>query len=421
MSEGKGSGPRAWTSPADLRARLLREWERGLLPASLVGGPNLFPLRIKLKGPSSRELSDYFGEARSWISGLAEEASSPGYRLETKAIEHRQLGANDVPVAAVFEKPEDALAYIGKRRDAARLTRLAGEIVSSFPELGSWIIKRPLVVLEREADWPALLATLAWFRAHPRSGLYARQIDAPGVHSKFVETHRGLLSELLDIVLPSGTADGSTAENSATVTGAALFARRYGLRDKPSRVRFRVLDPALRLCVGIARSPTELRPEELSLLSEDFARLFPTRDPDWSPCVFITENEINFLAFPEVTGSLIIFGSGYGFSALAPAEWLHRCRIHYWGDLDSHGFAILDQLRADFPGAQSLLMDRRTLLEHRELWTSELSPTKAELTRLSSEERELYDDLRFDRLAPALRLEQERIRFSWVESALKEI
>jgi hypothetical protein len=203
------------------------------------------------------------------------------------------------------------------------------------------------------------------------------------------------------------------------VDGSAPFARRYGLREKPSRVRFRVLDPALELRVGMARSPTELRPEELSLLSEDFARLFPTRDPDWLPRVFITENEINFLSFPTVAGSLIVFGSGYGFSSLASAEWLHRCRIHYWGDLDSHGFAILDQLRADFPEVESLLMDRRTLLEHRELWTSELSPTKAELTRLEPEERELYDDLRFDHLAPALRLEQERIRFSWVESALK--
>ena len=33
--------------------------------------------------------------------------------------------------------------------------------------------------------------------------------------------------------------------------------------------------------------------------------------------MFITENEINFLAFPHVTDSLIIFGGGYGFETLA--------------------------------------------------------------------------------------------------------
>ena len=274
------------------------------------------------------------------------------------------------------------------------------------------------MTLEREADWPAILATLGWFRAHPRSGLYARQIDAPGVHSKFVETHRALLSELLDIVLPQCAVDGSSC---GPLSGSALFARRYGLREKPGRVRFRALDSGLALHVGIARAPSDLEVQELCIPSEDFARLFPSRGAE-GPCnVFITENEINFLAFPAVAGSLIVFGSGYGFSSLERAEWLHRCRILYWGDLDSHGFAILDQLRADFPDAESLLMDRSTLLEHRELWTSEGTPTKAELTRLRSDERELYDDLRYDRLAPALRLEQERIRFSWVESALEGI
>ena len=63
-------------------------------------------------------------------------------------------------------------------------------------------------------------------------------------------------------------------------------------------------------------------------------------------------------------------------------------------------------------------MDRATFLAHRDLWTSEGSPTKADLTRLRPEECDLYDDLRYDRLAPSLRLEQERIGFSWVESAL---
>jgi hypothetical protein len=371
-------------------------------------------MRLKLKGPSARELSELFGEARSWIAGLIEGAGSPGYRLEMKAIEHRQLGANDIPIAAIFDRPEDALAFIGKRRDASRLLRLAGEIGTAFPELGDWIVKRPLVVLEREADWPALLATLAWFRAHPRSGLYARQIDAPGVHSKFVETHRGLLAELLDIILPSEAVDSEAV-------GALSFARRYGLREKPARVRFRVLDPALGLRVAMAASSSEPRPEELGLLSADFARLFPPQGADTLPRVFITENEVNFLAFPAVAGSLIVFGSGYGFAAIALAEWLHRCRVLYWGDLDTHGFAILDQLRADFPDAGSLLMDRKTLLAHRELWTSEATPTKAELGRLRPDERALYDDLRYDRLAPALRLEQERIGFAWVESALKGI
>jgi hypothetical protein len=402
----------AWTSPDGLRDRVLREWDKGALPASIIGGPELFPLRLRLKGPGSDELAERFEEARGWIASLSESAASPGYRLEWKEINHRQLGRNRVPVAAVFDEAEDALAFAGKRREAARLRRLASDIGAAFPLLGDWLLRHPSIVLEREADWPTLLAALAWFRTHPRPGLYARQIDAPGVHSKFVEGNRGLLAELLDIVLPPEAVDRSSS-------GASGFARRYGLREKPRRVRFRALDPGLDLALGFAGSASRLRIDQLTLLDEDFARLFPARGAPELRQVFITENEINFLSFPDREGSLIVFGAGYGFAALAQAEWLRACRIRYWGDLDTHGFAILDQLRADFPEAESLLMDRATLLAHRRLWTAESSPAKAELSRLRPDEAELYDDLRADRMAVALRLEQERIGFAWVESALK--
>ncbi len=43
---------------------------------------------------------------------------------------------------------------------------------------------------------------------------------------------------------------------------------------------------------------------------------------------------------------------------LAQADWLARCQVSYWGDIDTHGFAILDQLRTYIPHAHSLLMDR---------------------------------------------------------------
>ena len=44
-----------------------------------------------------------------------------------------------------------------------------------------------------------------------------------------------MLAELLDLALP-------TEAIEPTATGAAQFARRYGFRDKPLRVRFRWLD-----------------------------------------------------------------------------------------------------------------------------------------------------------------------------------
>ncbi len=111
--------------------------------------------------------------------------------------------------------------------------------------------------------------------------------------------------------------------------------------------------------------------------------------------VFITENEINFLAFPPLKNSLLIFGAGYGFEMLRPAQWLARCRIHYWGDIDTHAFATL--------------------------WGEEEKPTQRDLPRLTAPESALYDDLRDNRIRKNLRLEQERIGFGWVEAALKVV
>jgi len=114
----------------------------------------------------------------------------------------------------------------------------------------------------------------------------------------------------------------------------------------------------------------------------------------------------------------VIFGAGYGFDMLADMDWLARCPIYYWGDIDTHGFAILDQLRARFAQVESFLMDRATLLAFESQWGEESAPTLRDLPRLTQPEQALYDDLRDNRLRKNLRLEQERIGFEWVKAAL---
>jgi hypothetical protein len=247
------------------------------------------------------------------------------------------------------------------------------------------------------------LAVVAWLRAHPRPGVYLRQVDAPGVDSKFIETHRGVLTELLDLSLPPEAID-------SLATGAAQFARRFGFLDKPVRIRFRLLDPALPSLPGCAEPP------DVTLDVASFAALaLPVER------VFITENETNFLAFPPAARAIVVFGAGYGWEALARAAWLHGCRLHYWGDIDTHGFAILDQLRSHFPHVASFLMDRETLLAHRLHWGEEPDPACHDLSRLTPEEAAVYDELRFDRLQPRLRLEQERIGYGWLGDTLTGI
>jgi hypothetical protein len=379
-----------WTTPADLRRQVHRLWDNGRLLSASLNGENLFPLELRLRGPDTRALSERFEEVRQWIRELESENQ---YAIEWREINHRLLGRNRVPSRVVVPGEREALELIGKTEDAARFHCLAAVTRENLPELVPWLARRPLVALENAADWDRILAVLAWFHAHPRSGLYLRQLDIAGVDTKFIEARKPLLAQLLDIVVAPQPEQRS-------------FEARYGLLSKPSQIRFRILDQRLAI-----RGLTDL-----AVPAREFATLdLPVER------VFITENEINGLAFPPVPGGLVVFGLGYGLDRLSEARWLHRGALHYWGDIDTYGFHILDRLRVLFPGAQSFLMDRETLLEHTALWVRESTTYDGELPLLTSAERALHEDLRHNRLGHRVRLEQERIPFGWLLQALRHV
>ena len=49
------------------------------------------------------------------------------------------------------------------------------------------------------------------------------------------------------------------------------------------------------------------------------------------------------------------------------------------------------------------------------------NPVRADLPRLTPEERMLYDDLRDNRIRQGLRLEQEYVGFGWMNRRLQEL
>lgn len=389
-----------WTTPADLRAQLLRLWERGEMLRALIRDESVWPLRLALRGPGSADVTARFDAVRAWAAGIT---SMPHVRVEWREVRHRIQGPQRIPAQVWVDHADDALTLIGRRREAQTWRRLWETTRAELPPLLSWLERRPLQALELADRWPRLLAIVHWVMAHPRPDVYLRQVDAPGIDSKFIEAHRACLTELLDLVLPADAID-------ARATGVAGFARRYGFRDKPVRVRLRLLDAAIAMIPGCAGHP------DVTLDAASFAVLdLPVQR------VFITENEINFLAFPAVRGSIAVFGAGYGWDALAQAHWLSGTDVHYWGDIDTHGFAILDQLRDHLPHAASFLMDRATLLAHEAHWGEEPDPLRHELHRLTDDERALFDDLRDHRIRRHLRLEQERVGFRWLSDRLDAV
>lgn len=382
----------ACTSPLELRAQVQKWWDQGVLLAEFVQGQSSFPRRLRLLTPSSGELSARFDEARKWADELRRGALH--YRVEERELRHRVLGNNTVPDAVWVDSLEAALAFIDRTSDAQIFAAQAEATRLRQPLLLRWLTRRPMTALALADAWSRLLAVVEWLQAHARPGIYLRQVDIAGVDSKFIETHRSVLSELLDLALPPEAVD-------TAASGTGQFARRYGFIDKPLRIRFRLLGEPRDYGCDIAVTQAAFEALHLGVSR-----------------VFITENEVNFLAFPPVPGAVVIFGAGYGFEVLANAAWLRACSVFYWGDIDTHGFAILDQLRLVLPQAQSLLMDRATLLAHADHWGEEPAPVSRDLARLTDEERSLFDDLRDNRFKPRLRLEQERLGFGWVEKAL---
>jgi hypothetical protein len=188
--------------------------------------------------------------------------------------------------------------------------------------------------------------------------------------------------------------------------GAAAFERRFGFRFKPARIRFRTLDPDFTI-MGLS---------DMEIPEHDFCHL-----PIMPDTLFIVENDINGLAFPDFPRAMVIFGLGYALSALSNALWIQECPIWYWGDIDTHGFAMLDQIRHYFPQTRSFLMDEATLMSHRRLWGRETAPATRDLPLLTPDEARVYDALRHNQLAPLVRLEQEQISFSQVRRVVKAI
>jgi hypothetical protein len=386
-----------WTRPADVVGQVERLWARGRLLGLSESDDPFFPFLLRFRGPTRQELGSRFEEARAWIRELEAGSTAHGYEVSFEEIAHRQLGANRIPSGIFVPTQAVALRMIGRVRSANRFHALRQRIGGAFPALGPWIARNPMKVLNVEEEWAGLLEVLAWFRDHLRSGLYRRQLEIQGVDTKFIERHRGLLTELLSHILQ---------HPASGMEKGVSFDKRFGLREKPFLVRFRLLDEALRI-QGLA---------DLTVPVEDLAQLDLRVDD-----VIVTENEVNGLTLPARSRTLVLFGQGYAVERLAEVHWLARRRLLYWGDIDTHGFAMLDRFRRVFPGAASLMMDRATLLEHEQMWVEERDQYLEALRHLDASEDALHRELLSGVHGDRVRLEQERIGFGWVKAALARL
>lgn len=366
----------------------LRKKALNLYPAVLRSahtGEAFFPKNIPADKQPDADLATLHRQLAPLVAASKERVGF-GYTIRYERRKTRLHGIQDLPGAFVFETQDDFLLFLGKINELNQFKRDATSIVQHFPILAGWLTAYPLRVVEYAGCWDDLLAVCHWFMTDwTPNRYYLRELTAP-VHTKFVEQHKAILTQILDVLLGEQV-------NTSTVS----FEHRFRLRYDEPLVRVRLLDATMPGFRDVSLPVSEFR-----------AAHFPARR------VFIMENKMNFLAFPEVPKAVAIWGSGFQVGNLKNNDWLTNTEIFYWGDLDAHGFQILSQLRGYYPHTQSLLMDRETLHRFRADWGAGAPTAVPRLPGLTEEEHNMFDFLKNNNL----RLEQEKIPQDWLVSAL---
>lgn len=376
-------------TPSDLRRRAqalyrrdARAWAADAEAAPVIDLPLHPPTQAAV-------LADLAG-AIAWVGEWREESRVASLEVTWTTRRWSSAGVQQVP-ERVRVTGADAIAELSGETDAFRrmrtrcytlrrdLTDAGADPAAIIPVLTR---HAGTVAALPGADFAVLSDVVEWLMANPVSGRRPRELPIRGIDTKWLGSHRSLVEALVGVA-----------------TGEAGL----GLSTSQSTVRIRALDPDLAIG-GL---------DDLAAPAPALAAL------DIAPAtVVIIENLETFLALPPISGAVAIHGSGYAAVRAADFPWVRVARVLYWGDLDSDGFAILDQVRAAGLEVASVLMGAATLEAYRDLWVPDPKPVTRALEHLDAGEAEALAALR-EHGWP--RLEQERIPWEAATRVLGEV
>lgn len=348
---------------------------------SIVEESSFFPLIITgNKKPSENTV--VFEKELSALIKSSKEKKGYGYTIEYQMVKTKQHGRQDIPMCISFQSESDYLKFIHKENETLKFRNDIRNIFRSFHELKDWVYKYPNKIIEN--NWDDLLKVCTYFKNNPKSYLYIRELPIQ-VHTKFIEHNKSVIKELLDIII----AEHVNKEEKQ-------FERRFNLKYDETLVRFRILDKTIsrKQFSGIV---------DLSIPISQFQYFnLPIQT------VYVVENKMNMLTFPNKESSIVVWGHGFGVDVMKDVEWLNTKRIYYWGDLDAQGFQILSELRSHFDHVESFLMDRETFNKYFEGDKGTETNVEKELC-LTIEETDMFKYLKENNY----RLEQEKIPFEY--------
>lgn len=359
--------------------RLEKHWSDSVLAETRGDADPRWPWTVTLTNLDGQSLNERWSDVWRWILDWNSWAQANGCTLTST---NRRVGGATRPIPTRVGIPDIATAAAAtgadwpERLDAARWR--ARVLHDEFAEtLTSGLLRGAFTL--GDVDFDLARTAAAWFREHSATGLTTRQVPIAGLHAKWLDRNMRIVTSL------SGRTE-------------------LGLVTRPSRIHFSYLDG------GWIRQGNRRR--------DSVALDEPHQPPGYLPqVILITENKDSALFFPEIDDGIVIEGNGNAVIRLAKIPWIVACpQIFYWGDLDAHGFVILDRLRSTGIDAESILMDQTTL----DRYTPYASPTFADGSPLPqgvpaptpflpNAERSLLERITDPAWEGPRRIEQERI------------
>lgn len=371
---------------ADIRRRLDNTWADHL--AGQPAWPHRFPLGTDSKSVLEAEWQDTYQPLRRTWADWARKHPATTLHTEPKRV---YSTTQDLPVGLTITTIDAAARLAGEdwptrlERATHRLTTLR----QRHPDLVN--PSKVLRAVDRytETDFGLLLTVADWFSRNDATGLTPRQVPIPGVHAKWLKSHRSLL---------------------LTLTGRDTLGL---LPEHPPRIHFTYLDPDHRAAGG--------RVHDSATVDDAFAPAYPPQ------VVVISENKDTAIHFPPIPGGIAVEGDGFGGKTAAAFPWLTSApHLYYWGDIDAHGYEILNGWRADGVPVTSILMDPDTYETYEPFGTNTdknnqpLRPgVPKALPCLTPDERAVYERVLDAAHTGHRRIEQERIPLAVAHAAVK--
>ena len=364
----------------DIRRRLTGKWH-----ADLAGDEAAFPHAFPLGRPTTSDLRADYSAVHAQTVEWQDWARTHDVVLDYENRAAKGGTTQSVPTHARVASIDQAAAIVAGDWPG-RLSRARLRLVVLFERYPHVVdIGRTLRLVDTYStvDFELLLTVADWYLEHPTRaalGVTPRQVPIPGVHAKWLQSHRSgvqALTGLDDLGLLPG---------------------------HPPRIHFTYLDPD-HLAAGA-------RVHDSATVGDSFT---PAYLPE---VVVISENKDTAIHFPSIAGGISVEGVGKGGKTPASFSWIRDAPVVvYWGDIDRDGYEILNGYRADFDrDIDSILMDPETYDTYEEFGTELDQMGKAleagdpkPVDKLRADERVMYLRVLDVLHSGHRRVEQERI------------